>query len=287
MGTGSTPIGCVSPSTGALPARRSPSAGVDDPERILENMIDSIHPQVVAFGDEECCGGEEDGSTSALMWFSAHFLPLMARRGYRDIVLEILPDEPEVDRELALFAGGADITETTTPNLHHFVNNYTDPGIQQLLEAARRHGVRMHGGGGNWLNHPLLAFDDRILPEMGDRAALGIRDSTLGKIRTLVAEGRNVMALNGGLHNDPSPYARHASVSFGPALRREIGSRYLAVDIFYKRTILHGPDFQPDSDWIPELGNRLRPHAGSNPSQTTCVRLRPDSYVFLLPNTAR
>lgn len=283
MGNGSTAIGCIPASTGALPGRPTSSRGEDDPQRILERLIVSVDPQVVAFGDEECCGGEDGGPSSVMVWFANHFLPLMAEHGFRDIVVELLPEDPEVERELVLFVGGTEISEEATPRLFMLVNMHTDPGTQLLLESARRHGVRLHGGRGNWGNFLRSMMHT---PEERERNVLAVRDTTLRQIRSLRAQGKKVMAFNGGLHNDPSPYARHASCSFGPELQREIGSRYLAVDIFYKRTIRDGPDFQPDSDWEPELGSRLRPHARSNPSQATCVRLRPDSYVFLLPSTA-
>jgi hypothetical protein len=94
--------------------------------------------------------------------------------------------------------------------------------------------------------------------------------------RTPGDEGKMVVTYGGAIHNDREPPAERRAWSFGPALDRSTGGRYVEVDIYV-------PEFMDGSDpWksLPFYAAYDKTKLGV---KTTMFRIRERSYVIVLP----
>ncbi len=263
------------------------TCGSDSPEIAIAREMDHTDPVVIAFGDEEYRTATMDGPLprqSMTRWLADHMIPRLSQKGFKDIVVEFFPDDPTLQAELDAYAANPTAYPSSFPRLSEIVRRMGDPGLPKLLETCRKYGVRVHGGRGSWvqLNQFMMNIESEILG-----AARVIRDSTLGKVRALRAEGRKVALWNGYLHNDVRPRGRWAEISFGDELHQETSGRYLEVDLFHKRVVTHRTDFTSANSPSAEISLAITPFAKSRTGKSDCLRTGDRSLVILLPDPVR
>jgi hypothetical protein len=94
--------------------------------------------------------------------------------------------------------------------------------------------------------------------------------------RTPGDEGKIVVTYGGALHNDLQPPAERRAWSFGPALDRLTGGRYVEIDLYV-------PEFMDGSDAWKSLPFYAEYDKAKLGAKTTMFRVRERSYVIVFP----
>jgi hypothetical protein len=89
---------------------------------------------------------------------------------------------------------------------------------------------------------------------------------------------RPVLVYGGALHNDLYPRKEYERYTFGPQLARDLGGRYLEVDLLVPEYVEKDADVTGQPWW--PLYQR-----GLQPRRTALIRRAPGSYVILFPRS--
>lgn len=183
----------------------------------------SVHPDIMAFG--EVHPHRDYAGQTAAQLFSTQVIPALADH-YKDLVLEFLPCDIPRD-ELDYFMEHGIIDDEHTPILNSTLGLLIDDGHStiQILDACRKHGIRVHGGG------PSMAETGNFLerrPLKDNKSGVeAIRDNSQMALEKLVGSGRPTLWYGGTNHNGIS--GKPANASFGKSLAEKYN--YLEVDL--------------------------------------------------------
>jgi hypothetical protein len=239
----------------------------DTPAQALGAVL-MTKPAVIAFGEAHAQKGAPKVA-SATTRFRDQLLPVLAKDA-SDLVLEL----PIADGKC-----GADETKTAEvqrPVVQQQQSSNKNEFVA-LAEQAKTLGVRPH------VLRPTCA-DFKAVADAGDDG--------VPKMLTLIAslsadllhrildrnqrEGvsRMVLGYGGAMHNDVTPAAGREPWSFGPALSKRTGGRYVELDLIV-------PEFIKDNDSWRALPWYAHFDADKHPSKVTLFQLGPGSYVLI------
>ena len=221
-------------------------------------------PQVIFFGELHKNAPENYEST--MERFVEQILPRMAKAGYRDLIFEFIPDDPVVERELEEFYKTGVLNETVAPNLLTNVTIFDYCTIINVLTAARRLGVRVHGSYLSLSEIPKTVESDEYdrSEEFRDYTASLIVGHYIRNIDKLRQSGRKFILYGGLSHND-----LHAEEA-GEYLEQLYGNRYYEVDLIVPEALADvapgGRLYAAPLNWrklIPSRGVTVLRHASS------------------------
>lgn len=210
---------------------------------------------------------------SAVKAFSEQMIPLLARRGYKNLVLEVFPKGKPgslIEKEIAAFNRNGKIGN----EMLRFVEVDDRQNFIQLFKKAHSHGIRIHAGGVNYESvfetiwYPNFSSDPKRMKRTNEE----IRRNSGEAIRSLAARGKKVFSLNGCIHNDLYPPARHTSASFGPELNRHFPKRVVEIDMVIPELSKRNEYYKDlplsqSCDWrkfIPAAGMKVLSEKGPN-----------------------
>lgn len=226
-------------------------------------------PQVIYFG--EIHKDEPENYKSTLDRFNEMILPQLAKAGFTDLVLEYIPDDPEVEKELDRFYETGVLNAETAPKLLSTVSAYDNCAIIQTLMAARSLGIRVHGAYLSLTEIPQTIENPEYdsSPELQNETASLIAQHTLDQIKKLESKGAKFAIFGGLAHNDVKA-GELAYMNTGEYLNGKYGKKYLEIDLIVPEAL---EDIPPESqgyvvpvNWkklIPQKGVTVIQHANS------------------------
>jgi hypothetical protein len=235
-------------------------------------------PAVLAIGEAHAQRGATAASSAKR--FTDELLPLLAGRASDLLVELMMPPKGCVKQSEKMRQTQKPVVSQQAPTNQ---NEYVAMG-----EAARKLGIVPD------LLRPScedLASINAAGPDAADGSAAGgtsqtakiersletiARLTTAQATKMLARAGRKMVVTYGGaLHNDAQPPAERAAWSYGPALSKAAGGRYVELDLYV-------PDFITDEDtwkkqpWYP----KWQEHRASG--KAVLVELTPKDYVLVL-----
>jgi hypothetical protein len=248
------------------------------PEAAFERVL-ATRPRVLAIGETHA-QNDVDGSVvlSSTKRFTDAFLPLLAGRA-TDLVVELwIANGKCGNAEKAVASAQKPVTESQAKtNQSEFIT---------LGDVAKKNGIRPRA--------LVPACDEyaRILAAGGGDidamlsmiARLTARDlEGLLKDRADAAPDAILLAYGGAMHNDLVPRAGREGWSFGPAMERATGGRYVELDLIV-------PEAIKDSDawrtlpWYAHFDAAAQRTVSQH--RTLLITVRPRSYVLVFPRSA-
>ncbi|KPJ64629.1 hypothetical protein AMJ44_12475 [candidate division WOR-1 bacterium DG_54_3] len=237
----------------------------DDIEEVLGKL--TKNSPILLFGYTH---REKPAHPSAIAVFTKEILPVMKKRGYRDLVIEVFPagepDDP-IEQELKQFNATGKIGE----EMLKFINVLDGSNFVLLLWTAHKLGIQIHSGGVDYATREeTVLHSDFVLgnSEAFKKANEQIVKNAQTKILGLHKQKRKVFALNGCLHNDLDPLPEKAFQSFGAPLVKDTPN-VLEIDLvipelslrksYYKDLALTKIQKKNWRNFVPKQGVKLVP----------------------------
>ncbi len=198
-----------------------------------EILTKNPNAKVIGFG--EISPYQRYSVKYSIQRFSDEVLPVLARKGIKDLVLEAVLTDPQIKSELEAFYRTGRIH---FPRLRRGVGcDYN--GYVALFKKARALGVRVHPGGISWSEAQATIFlpsFGSLSLSLGKIAAKYLARRLMKAVSRLYRAGRRVAFYAGYLHNNSIPQ-RNSRVAtreiyLGIPLRRKLGKNYVEVDMF-------------------------------------------------------
>ncbi|MFA4843800.1 MAG: hypothetical protein WC632_02470 [Candidatus Margulisiibacteriota bacterium] len=217
-----------------------------DPAEVVANILNKYHPRLIAFGEIHMpCGSNKlPGARSTMEIFAESIMPELAKHHINDLVIEFIVSDQFIETELNYFySPNGSLDEQNTPYLFALSNICIFQGIRELLTKSKALGIRVHGGGPTYaeinnpeIQHEVMRYElglSSLTPKL-DRL---ITKKLEEKIRQVMAlPGKNVASYGGALHNDIDP-GQNPQVTFGWKFQRNLGSRYVEVDLALRNNL--------------------------------------------------
>lgn len=241
----------------------------DAPEAALAALLEA-GPRVLAVGEAHAQKGEGRGASVAER-FTNRLLPALEGRA-SDLLVELMLPPAGCDR------GAAAVRERQAPALAPQAE--TNQGEYVALgEAARRRGVAADA------LRP--SCDDLAAIDRAGDEALGAMMATIarlserraGELLARASPGKVVVTYGGALHNDLAPRPGREAWSFGPALDRAAGGKYVELDLFAPEAIGEGEAWRA----LPWYAHYDAARFGA---KAVLFRCGPKSYALVLPREA-
>jgi len=231
-------------------------------------------PQVIFFG--ELHKMEPENYQPTLELFAREILPQLAKHGFTDLILEYIPDDPLIEKELDQFYRTGVLDETTAPRLLGLISAFNYCAIRETLIKARELGIRVHGA---YLN--LEEINERIGNKSGVAAAGLVTQHMQNQINELHQNGRKYIIYGGLAHNDLEVDSEEMrDINVGQYLEQLYAGRYFEVDLIVPESLA---DLTPEerSYVVPPNWRKLIPSRG-----VTVIR-HADSYFLLFPQSCQ
>lgn len=231
-------------------------------------------PQVIFFG--ELHKTEPENYQPTLEHFAQEILPRLAKRGFTDLILEYIPDDPIIEKELEEFYKTGILDETTAPRLLGLISAFNYCAIRETLIKARELGIRVHGA---YLN--LEEINERIRSGNSAAAAGLITRHMLVQINELHQSGRKYIIYGGLAHNDLDVDSEEMrDINVGLYLDQLYSGRYFEVDLVVPESLA---DFTPEerSYVVPPNWRKLIPVRGITVIQHA------NSYLLFFPQSCQ
>ena len=212
--------------------------------------------------------------------FADDILPVLARNGIKDLALEAVLTDPQVQKELDAYYRNGQIG----PQLNRCLRGYDYNGYLKLFARAKALGIKIHPGGMTWSEAQSTIF----LPSYGNtfasyhlaKKAFGYNGkAVLRTVNMIRSYGKKIAFYSGYLHNntriDPSAKSWPQSAHAGDLLRRTLGNKYTEVDIFTPYSIKreNQEPYIGLNNWA-----RYQPKNGA-----TLVNTKNNRYIILYP----
>lgn len=261
---------------GALGCRRFGSAA-----EALSALL-ARKPEIVAFGEAHALRGKDHGVSTATELFERQLLPVLAKAGASELVLELLKPSSGCKKAVEKTREHQQVVtqEQAPKNQNRFV---------ALGHAARKLKIVPH------LLTPECERYEKLAaagPDAIVRSLELISSQTQRQLLALwnkhkKAERRLILAYGGAMHNDvlsPEPAgasieASRAAFSFGAELKQQTGSRYLAIDLIVPEFIADTPVWRT-LPWFEHFNREQRR------SDVTLFQLSNESFVIIFPHAA-
>jgi hypothetical protein len=243
------------------------------PEQAFEKVL-STDPRVLAVGETHAQKDLPPGVTSSTKRFTERLLPVLARRGASDLVVELWLGNASCKREVKEVAKRQEPVTTTqaATDQNEFI---------ALGDAAKKLGVAPHA---------LVPSCDeyaRILDAgSGDIDAMltmiaRLTGDDLEKLTAAHAQdGKLVVAYGGAMHNDLAPRAGFEAWTFGPRLAKATGNRYVELDLVVPEAV-KDTDAWRSLPWFKSYDPKMQ-----GPGETLLLFVAPGSYVLVFPRAA-
>lgn len=247
----------------------------DTPQAALSRVL-LARPLVLGVGEAHAQKGME-GVRSSAKRFTDELLPTLTGRA-SDLVVELMLPPKSCAKPAAEKQVRAQQREVTQHQAEGNQNEYL-----AMNEAARKAAVLPDALRPTCADLEAAAkAGDGAVPKMletiarlaGDKGAeLVARNQKAGADKVVVLYG-------GALHNDAEPRPERAAWSFGPALIKATGGRYVELDMFVPESI------QDTESWkaMPWHAHYDRAAHGAS---TVLFQTGPASWVLIFPKTAR
>lgn len=243
----------------------------------LDALLDS-KPRILAVGEAHALAGTE-GIATATERFEKDLLPVVAKRGASELVVELLKPAPECTKPVEAVAKQE--KQVTRKQSGENKNRFVSLGV-----AAKNLSVTP------FLLEPECAAYQRIA-EAGDDAVIQmlsvIKEETQKRVtrfydkQSQVAAGGGVplmvVAYGGAMHNDLEADDAKADFSFGPALSELSDGQYLELDLIV-------PEFIADTEvwkalpWYSAIDTKQRR------DDATLIRTGSRSFVLIFPHSS-
>lgn len=177
--------------------------------------------------------------------FADEILPLLARKGFKDLVLEAVLTDAAVEKDLKYFYRTGNLGFLFTPKLNRCLNGRDYNGYVKLLKKARKLGVKVHPGGMAWAEAQATIFRSTYSSSLKSSSlALAKRAAiyngraimkAVKKVNGLSTAGKRVAFYAGYLHNNVRAQNNTgfaSSIYLGIPLRSKLGNAYAEVDLF-------------------------------------------------------
>jgi hypothetical protein len=238
----------------------------DTPAAALSRVMED-KPRVLAFGETHAQLGASGPSTTAR--FTSDLLPGL-RGKTTDLVLELWVASGQCNRAQKnsvsdVASAQREVTRSQAPtNGSDFIALYT---------AARNNGMKAH----------ILVPDCDEYAAIADAGA-GDIDAMLrmiarlteAKLTELLDSNEFVVAYGGAMHNDLEPRAGHEKWSFGPAMAKRTGDRYVELDVISADAVGESESWQAQP-WYAHFRH------GAQGSKALLYTMRPHAYALVLP----
>ena len=240
------------------------------PSEIVAQLM-SKKPRVVAFGEyHQIEGGAK--------------VPSAVKRFGDQMLQAIAPATSDLIVETWVTEGKCGETETkAVAKVEETIKRpeATEDELVTLLRRAKTAGVRPH-----ILTLSCAEYED-IQPKDGEVdyvKLLGVVTAQLKKnidaSLKVAPKGKTVAVYGGALHNDVYPKKILAQFSFAKPVAKEVGGKYLEVDLYVPEYIAGDKDIVAER-WFSEW-KKLEP---SHPGEAALVARGPSSYIVIFPMT--
>jgi hypothetical protein len=273
--------GCTKPQTPATDAAPPPSSAVsaasvsevstmrfETPEKAFGWVL-AQDPIVLAIGEAHAQKGTE-AIASSTKRFTETFLPLLKGKA-SDVVVELWAPDPKCRKEVAVVASAQKPVVTAQADTNQ--NEYVTLGTK-----AKEQGMTP------WLLRPTCDDFTMLADAGGDVGAmLGlVRRLTETKLTQLHEKtpDKIVVAYGGAMHNDIKPDPDLAEYSFGPAMAKALGKRYVELDLIV-------PEYVKDTDTWKKMPWYAAFKADTETSKATIYRTGERSFTLVFPKTAK
>jgi hypothetical protein len=243
-----------------------------EPQLAFAKVLESS-PRILGIGEAHALAGTEK-IEPATRRFTRDFLPLLEGKA-SDIVVELLIPNPKCKKETAKAREEQKVVterQATTDQNDYVV----------LAKAARSFGIRSHAleptcddlgriaSAGKEAVAVSLDVITRLSRELLERLYLGNASGN---------DARMIVAYGGAMHNDSSPRPGREQWSFGPALQKLTGGKYVDVDLIVPEFISDSPAWK-SLPWVSAFD------ANAHPEATTLLAPSTGSFVLVFPRTA-
>lgn len=270
----SSPVEATVPRCGPLECELFDSAPLAL-ERVLEDR-----PLVVAVGEAHAQRGSEAIESTAKR-FGRELLPVLAKHGTSDLVVELLLPDPGCRKATEKVRKATE--KITEPQAETNQNEFVQLGhrsrelgvVPQILRpsCAEYDSIVAAGADGVIRTLEVVAASSQQSIEKYVQRNLG------ESIRAPSGPTKLVVAYGGLVHNDVVAKEGRESWSFGAALARFTNDRYVELDVIV-------PEYVKDTDtwkalaWYPHFDPK------AHPGKVTLYRTAPRSYVMIYPSSA-
>jgi hypothetical protein len=240
----------------------------DSEAQIMARLLEE-KPRVIAFGEyHELTGGAK--ARSAISHFTDELLALTTVRA-SDLIVETW-----------VTTGNCGKTETQAVakvEKHIQRPKTVKTELEILLERTQQLGLRPH--------ILTITCDEyrSIQPDGGDVDYIKLLSVVTGALKREIDAAlkksrpeKTVLVYGGAVHNDLEPRPELKDYTFGPAVRDQVGGRYLEVDLYV-------PEFiERDKDIVKEGWYALYKKK-AKPGKPTLVKRSPGSYIVVFPRS--
>lgn len=211
--------------------------------------------------------------------FTEEALPALKANNVNDVIVEFIPDDPEVEVELRLFYETGEISRETAPKLFSTINQFIYCAIIEFLKKTKELGIRVHAGGLS-----LAEAQETILqPDFLDDADLQIKAGdyikghTQKKIEELKITGKKIAIYGGMLHNDIkcTPYP---ATNLGAYLKNEFGNKYVEIDLLVPETL-------QENDKLDQIYAAPKGWKKLIPKKGVMTLRKGNSFIVIFPRT--
>jgi hypothetical protein len=240
------------------------------PSEIVAQLM-TKKPRVIAFGEyHQIEGGAK--------------VPSAVKRFGDQMLVTIAPTTSDLIVETWVTEGKCGDTETkAVAKVEETIKRpeATEDELVTLLKRAKGSGIRPH-----ILTLSCAEYED-IQPKDGEVdyvKLLGVVTAQLKKnidaSLKIAPKGKAVAVYGGALHNDVYPKKILAQFSFAKAVAKEVGGKYLEVDLYVPEYIAADKEIVAEP-WFADWKRQQAAH----PDQPALVTRGPSSYIVIFPIT--
>jgi hypothetical protein len=240
-----------------------------DSEAAIAERLLAENPRVIAFGEyHEITGGAK--AKSAISHFTDELLALVQRKS-SDLIVETWVTDGN--------CGKTETQAVAKVEKHIQRPKHVKSELELLIERAVAMGLRPH--------ILTITCDEyrSIQPDAGEVDYVKLLSVVTGALKREIDAAlkktkpdKTVLVYGGAVHNDLQPRAELKDFTFGPAVRDEVGGRYLEVDLYVPEFIERDKDIVKES-WYPLYKKAAKP------GKPTLVKRSPGSYIVVFPRS--
>ncbi len=265
-GDASAPVG-----TAWAPCGTSTCRHFATPDAALRAILDEEKPLVVGFGEAHAQKGTETIASTAART-TAQLLPVLGGRA-SDVVLELWIADGKCGAKQEKKVAEQQ-KEVTAPQAATNTNEYV-----VLAERAKALAIQPH------VIRPSCADVDKVA-KAGENGVLEMLTIITQHMEAKVvalrarpgAEAKLITTYGGAMHNDLAPKEGREGWSFGPALAKATGDRYVEVDLIVPEYVKDTPAWTSQR-WFAAWGGEKEKGA----VDTLAIRQGDRSYAIVLP----
>ena len=203
-------------------------------EAALKEILTKENPQILSIGETHPYS-DDGAKKTTLKLFADKLLPIIAALGFGTLVVEGIYSDSESDLNVAAYMEGNEELETVSSRDYFPSESVNRHGQDQLLQKAKRLGVKILGGGPRTSDREVSFIYDDFLSLSDDTrlAALmqRIAKRSIEKTLPLARSGKKVALFGGAQHNDIRTTPQTNPVSFGHHFKDHTRYKFVEVDI--------------------------------------------------------